>query len=252
MNDKKNNSTTKYLVGGVIVLMILLVGGFALLGNNPEKNSATSSSTEKIVENPIDSVEVPAVPETDKPDGEVPFGGSIYSDAGVPDIEEEEGFGGSDEEIKIDNEKLLVPIDEMGKWGLYSSKKVDGPEKYYRITSFIPEKELVFEIGYIEGCEEGCQTGNCPAECNLLENWRVTKEYIPTQKEGVEGNFFEKVYNGVFAKTNDSNYKTNSFRCEVDAKTMLIRCASYWIIEDPEGKVFEFITNETGLTIVLQ
>lgn len=258
MNDKKNNSATKYLVVGIVALVLLLVLVRAG-GDSPEKNSAqvnttSSSSTENTEEESIDSVEIPAVPETDKPDGEVPFGDSNFSDSDVPNVGEEEGFGGSDGEKNITN--YLFPCTEIeksaGSRGTYlgESNTINGHKKLCWITSFIPEEELTFSIGYMEGCPVGNVEKNGEV-CTDVNNWREEKRKVPA----TEGAYEKAGYYGQITKPNDPDYITNSFISIIPEKPEdLEGLGSYFRINsavDTISTVFSIKIDKTAAVIVL-
>ena len=240
-------------VGYGIIIIFLLFAGVILISSNSGKNHSAPAFVPIMNNTDNDGTSQPEnngeeIPSTTE--DPIKTGVSFYSndsDAGVPDI----GMGGIDNPPDIT--QLLIPVDEKYKTGRYGEKKMEGPEKYLKVISHIPEKELSFAIGYMKGCENGCTEQNCPEACLIPENWIETKRFISTQKieNPPEENPPRERYSGSFSKINNPKYKTETLGCSINTKTVFIECTFYGVINDPEGKRFGLEQNKNATVIVL-
>ncbi len=266
MNEEKNtekNSTLK-TIGIVIVLLILLIGGYSLFGNDSGENSVSETTSPSETDNSqtdnsndLSDVVTPIATTSDEPclDDE-----ERNEETGEC---EEKGFGGSDDETAIT--KLLFPCIEKEKSAgsrktyLGESGTINGHKKFCWITSFIPEEELTFSIGYMEGCPDG-DVGKDAEICTDVNNWREEKRKVPTDKiqslggdkERNEGTYTRAGYYGQIIKSNDPNYITSSFFSIVPENPKdLEGLGSYYIISPPGNTVFSIEIDKTAPVIIL-
>ena len=218
------SNTKKYSIMGIIIVLLILIGALTLSKNDTKENTHV--------------VKIPSSLESDNNEVEnnppIETGGSIYSDADVPDIKE----GTKEVDEITDITKVLIPVDEMYKTGMYGERKTEGLQSYCKIISLMPGERLEFALGNIEGCPNGWDSSEkAPKECLISDNWRETQRFTSTKED--DGGYY-----GTLTKDGSEDYQTTEFRCIVDTDDKEIRCGYYSIINDPDGRVFKILVNK--------